>query len=189
MIIRNADKAALLTNGNTAVQRRMTAHDLPNPTTTVPPAVGSGSCRRCPMKSNCQLTLLDWGLLPLNFPRPAAGRLLAETFMQPGTCRSGRPSALTGKLRCHEWPLRGQRNGQTGLSVDRKLTIQIPLRWSATRVAESSMSQDRRSCNSARASRARSRSSWHSSSRKLKTAQSSWSRSRRTTCRSPASTC
>jgi len=66
--------------------------------------------------------------------------------MSPYHPRSGHPSALTGKLRCHEWPRRGQRNRQTGLSIDRRLTIQIPFRRSATRVAESSMSQDKYSC-------------------------------------------
>ena len=68
--------------------------------------------------------------------------LLRPFLPAAGSARSGRRSALTGKLRCHEWPLCGQRNGQTGLSADRRLTIQIPLRRSATRVAESSMSQD-----------------------------------------------
>jgi hypothetical protein len=41
----------------------------------------------CPMTSNfplCQLVVLDRRRLPLNFPRPAAGGLLADTFMQPG---------------------------------------------------------------------------------------------------------
>ena len=32
----------------------------------------------------CQLVVLDWRSLPLNFPRPAADGLLADTFMQPG---------------------------------------------------------------------------------------------------------
>ena len=32
----------------------------------------------------CQLVVLDRRRLPLNFPRPAAGGLLADTFMQPG---------------------------------------------------------------------------------------------------------
>ena len=43
--------------------------------------------RRCPMTSNfpsCQLVVLDQRRLPLNFPRPAADGLLADTFMQPG---------------------------------------------------------------------------------------------------------
>jgi hypothetical protein len=41
----------------------------------------------CPMTSNfpfCQLVVLDWRRLPLNFPRPAADSLLVDTFMQPG---------------------------------------------------------------------------------------------------------
>ena len=61
--------------------------------------------------------------------------------MQPGNLPKRWPSALTGKLRCHELPLCSQRNGQTGLSTSRRLTIQIPLSRSATCVAESSMSQ------------------------------------------------
>jgi hypothetical protein len=32
----------------------------------------------------CQLVVLDRRRLPLNFPRPAADALLADTFMQPG---------------------------------------------------------------------------------------------------------
>ena len=32
----------------------------------------------------CQLVVLDRRRLPLNFPRLAAGGLLADTFMQPG---------------------------------------------------------------------------------------------------------
>ena len=32
----------------------------------------------------CQLVVLDWRRLPLNFPRPAADGPLADTFMQPG---------------------------------------------------------------------------------------------------------
>src|SRR5258707_15818559 len=46
-----------------------------------------GSRPSCPMTSNfpfCQLVVLDWRRLPLNFPRPAADSLLADTFMQPG---------------------------------------------------------------------------------------------------------
>jgi hypothetical protein len=31
-----------------------------------------------------QLAVLDWLRLPLNFPRPAADGLRADTFMQPG---------------------------------------------------------------------------------------------------------
>ena len=90
----------------------------------------------------CQLVVLDWRRLPLNFPRPAADSLLADRFMQPGNLPKRSPSTLTGKLRCHELPLCSQRNGQTGLSTGRRLTVQIPLSRSATCVAESSMSQD-----------------------------------------------
>jgi hypothetical protein len=37
MIIRNADKAALLTSEHTAGQRRLIAHDLPDPAAALPP--------------------------------------------------------------------------------------------------------------------------------------------------------
>ena len=41
----------------------------------------------CPMTSDfpfCHFVVLDWRRLPLNFPRPAADSLIADTFMQPG---------------------------------------------------------------------------------------------------------
>src|ERR1017187_9870 len=51
------------------------------------PRLPPGTDAACPMTSNfpfCQLVVLDWRRLPLNFPRPAADSLLADTFMQPG---------------------------------------------------------------------------------------------------------
>jgi hypothetical protein len=41
----------------------------------------------------CQFVVLDWRRLPLNFPRPAADSLLADTFMQPGNLPKRSPKA------------------------------------------------------------------------------------------------
>jgi hypothetical protein len=50
----------------------------------------------------CQLVVLDRRRLPLNFPQPAVGGPLADTFMQPGNLPQWSPKRLAGKLRCHE---------------------------------------------------------------------------------------
>src|SRR5258708_32813529 len=85
----------------------------------------------------CQLVVLDWrAVCHSTFLGPQPTACSPTRSCSPGTCRSGRPSTLTGKLRCHELPLCSQRNGQTGLSTGRRLTIQIPLSRSATCVAD-----------------------------------------------------
>ena len=45
----------------------------------------------------CQLVVLDRRRLPLNFPRPAAGGLLADTFMQPGNLPKRSPKRPDGQ--------------------------------------------------------------------------------------------
>jgi hypothetical protein len=45
--------------------------------------------------SFCQLVVLDWRPLPLNFPRPAADSLPANTFMQPGSLPKRSPKQAT----------------------------------------------------------------------------------------------
>jgi hypothetical protein len=79
--------------------------DCPALVTASDRAANPETGHKCPMISNfpfCQLVVLDRRRLPLNFPRPAADGLLADTFMQPGNLpkrSSERPDRQTSLSR------------------------------------------------------------------------------------------